>query len=72
MTVIKHVRRTLILCTSAFGFAGCTALAELAYDLSLEDQKRVCERIPEMGAYRECVERARKSARQAEQARKPS
>ncbi len=52
--------------------SGCGVVAEIAYDEALANQRRACDRAPDHGAYRACLEKARESRAQAEKARKGS
>ncbi|MEI6026831.1 MAG: hypothetical protein WCT47_09090 [Betaproteobacteria bacterium] len=49
---------------------GCGVIAEFAYDDALEKQRRACDRIPDRGDYRLCIEKVREAERQAEASRK--
>jgi hypothetical protein len=51
---------------------GCTAIAEFVYDDALERQRRACDRLLDVAAYRACVEKVREAERQAEAVRKGS
>ena len=51
---------------------GCTAIAEFVYDDALERQRRACDRLLDVAAYRGCVEKVREAERQAQAVRKGS
>jgi 2-oxo-4-hydroxy-4-carboxy--5-ureidoimidazoline (OHCU) decarboxylase len=64
------MKRTTFILAFVPLFAGCTAMAELAYDLGLQHERESCNKAPDMNAQRACKERNRATEQQAEKIRK--
>jgi uncharacterized metal-binding protein len=48
---------------------GCMALSELAYDSKVGMDRQSCAKLPDMAAYRQCLEQVRAVEKQAEKVR---
>jgi hypothetical protein len=66
------MQRLLCIALVMASLTGCTAIAEFVYDDALERQRRACNRLLDVAAYRACVEKVREAERQAEAVRKGS
>ncbi|MEI8266425.1 MAG: hypothetical protein WCI59_11845 [Betaproteobacteria bacterium] len=66
------MQRLLCLALVMASLTGCTAVAEFVYDDALERQRRACDRLLDVAAYRTCFEKVREAERQAQAVRKGS
>jgi hypothetical protein len=63
---MKHL---LALALSGIALSGCEAIPELAYDLALERERALCQRLISMTDRQACVQRLNQAERQANEAR---
>jgi hypothetical protein len=66
----SSMKRSALILAFVQLFAGCTAMAELAYDLGLQHERESCNKAPDMNAQRACKERNRATEQQAQKIRK--
>jgi hypothetical protein len=53
----------------AVSSVGCMAVSELVYDSTLGMDRQSCAKLPDMAAYRQCLEQVRAVEKQAEKVR---